>query len=61
MIHESCRDILWEFNLYRWNEKSSGDFPIKENDHAMDDMRYFVSAVLTENRDDDFIAMSVLR
>lgn len=36
-------------------------FSLKENDHAMDDMRYFVSAVLTENRDDDFIAMSVLR
>ena len=28
--------------------------PIKENDHAMDDIRYFVSTVLSE-RSDDFL------
>lgn len=61
MIHQSCTDIIREFSLYRWNEKSAGDFPVKENDHAMDDMRYFVSAVLTENQGDDLIALSVSR
>ena len=30
------------------------DMPIKENDHAMDDIRYFVSTVLSE-RSDDFL------
>ncbi len=61
LFHESCRDIIREFSLYRWNEKSAGDFPIKENDHAMDDMRYFVSDILTEKGGDDFFALSVSR
>ena len=41
-----CKDILREFGLYRWDEKAHGDKPIKENDHAMDDMRYFVQTVM---------------
>ena len=61
LFHESCRDIIREFSLYRWNEKSAGDFPIKENDHAIDDMRYFVSDILTEKGGDDFFALSVSR
>lgn len=61
MFHESCRDIIREFSLYRWNEKSGADVPIKENDHAMDDMRYFVSAMLKNNENDGFIAISVAR
>lgn len=43
-----CRDILREFALYRWDESASEDRPIKENDHAMDDMRYFVSTILRQ-------------
>ncbi|MCC8136303.1 MAG: PBSX family phage terminase large subunit, partial [Ruminococcus sp.] len=61
LINESCRDIIREFSLYRWNEKSAGDFPIKENDHAMDDMRYFVSEMLAANEADEFFAVSVAR
>lgn len=57
----SCKDIIREFSLYRWNEKSGGDFPVKENDHAMDDMRYFVSDVLTHEKNDGFFAVSVPR
>lgn len=60
-IHESCRDILREFSLYRWNEKSGCDVPVKENDHAMDDMRYFVSEFLAPQKDDGFFAISVAR
>ncbi len=44
-FHESCRDTLREFSLYRW-EEGAGDRVKKENDHAMDDIRYFVSTVL---------------
>lgn len=44
MFSENCTDILREFSLYRWDESRSGDVPIKENDHAMDDMRYFVTS-----------------
>ena len=45
-VCRNCKDILKEFSLYRWNEKSSEDAVIKENDHAMDDMRYFVNNIL---------------
>lgn len=43
-----CKDCIREFSLYRWDEKSSEDKPIKKNDHAMDDVRYFVRMVLRE-------------
>lgn len=44
-IHRSCTDAIREFGLYRWDEKDSTDRVIKENDHAMDDIRYFVNTV----------------
>ena len=43
---ESCQDTFREFAIYRWNEKSGKDAPLKENDHAMDDMRYFVITIM---------------
>ncbi len=42
----TCRDTLREFALYRWDERARGDTPLKQNDHAMDDIRYFVATVL---------------
>lgn len=45
-IHRSCVDCIAEFGLYRWNDKETADTVIKENDHAMDDVRYFVNTVL---------------
>lgn len=45
-IHASCKDSIREFGLYRWDEKANEDKVIKENDHAMDDIRYFCSTVL---------------
>jgi phage terminase large subunit len=45
-IHESCKDAIREFGLYSWEEKGEVDKPIKENDHAMDDIRYFCSTVM---------------
>ncbi len=41
---EECEDILREFGLYRWDTKKTkgDDEVVKANDHAMDDMRYFV-------------------
>ncbi len=41
-----CTDILREFSLYRWDEGTQKDQPVKEHDHAMDDMRYFCATVL---------------
>ena len=45
-VHRSCKDCIREFGLYRWDEKSTEVRPIKENDHAMDDTRYFAMTVL---------------
>lgn len=59
-FHESCKDILREFALYSWNEKTGADAPVKENDHAMDDMRYFV-ADMAGSEEEGLIAISVSR
>lgn len=56
LISKGCKDCLREFSLYCWNEKLGGDVPLKENDHAMDDVRYFVSCVMNDSRDDFFVA-----
>ena len=45
-VCRSCKDAIREFGLYRWDEKSTEDKPIKENDHAMDDIRYFTMTSL---------------
>lgn len=57
---EDCTDSLREFSLYRWDEKSGNDSPLKENDHAMDDIRYFVTCFSDENTD-SFCVLSVSR
>lgn len=48
LFSPDCKNSFREFTLYRWDESSSQDRPIKENDHAMDDIRYFVSTILRE-------------
>lgn len=55
-----CEDTLREFSLYKWDEKAVRDAPRKENDHAMDDLRYFVTTALNAP-DSDFFVMSVSR
>ncbi|MGI6283263.1 PBSX family phage terminase large subunit [Caproicibacterium lactatifermentans] len=45
-ICHGCRDTWREFSLYRWQDGK--EEPLKENDHAMDDIRYFVSTVLRQ-------------
>lgn len=60
-ISASCKDILREFGLYRWDQSTSKDTPRKEHDHAMDDMRYFVSTVLYGCCDDSFAVIATER
>ena len=39
--------------MYKWDEKSTDkDKVIKENDHAMDDIRYFAYTILRDEFDD---------
>lgn len=44
VICEPCRDAIREFGLYRWAEGGE-DAPVKEHDHAMDDIRYFAASL----------------
>lgn len=59
-ICSNCNAAIKEFSLYRWGEGGNRDAPIKENDHAMDDIRYFVTTVLTAD-DDNFFALAAER
>lgn len=45
-IHRSCIDAIREFKMYRWDEEKNEDTVIKENDHAMDDIRYFCNTIM---------------
>lgn len=58
-ICRCCTDSIREFGLYRWDTEKSTDSPVKENDHAMDDIRYFVTAVLKPP--DGFFAVAAPR
>jgi hypothetical protein len=48
-FHPDCTDTLREFSLYSWEEGGQPEQPLKENDHAMDDIRYFCATVLGRN------------
>ncbi|MFT3952762.1 MAG: hypothetical protein QM689_12645 [Oscillospiraceae bacterium] len=59
-ISERCADTLREFALYRWDDRGGADAPVKEHDHAMDDIRYFVTAFLGDTGT-DFLVLSLSR
>ena len=61
VICDGCADCLREMEEYVWDLSSgSQDRVRKEHDHAMDDMRYFVSTVLGEKQH-SFVACTVER
>lgn len=61
VIGPGCTDCLREMEEYVWDLKDgSKDKVRKEHDHAMDDMRYFVSTVMGE-RQGGFAACTVER
>lgn len=46
VICRGCDNAVREFGLYRWDERYQGqDQVCKENDHAMDEIRYFAATV----------------
>ena len=57
----SCQDSIREFSIYRWDNDLKRDAPKKENDHAMDDIRYFVENVIDTNNDDYSFSIAVER
>ena len=47
-ICDCCKQTIKDFSLYVWDEKSlSEDKPIKDNDHTMDETRYFCKTILS--------------
>lgn len=46
LFDPSCVKTLEEFESYVWDEDSVEDAVIKDNDHSMDQVRYFSSTVL---------------
>ena len=61
VICDRCTDCLREMESYEWvNDGSGHDVPRKENDHAMDEMRYFAMDLAGE-RSGGFAAISVVR
>ncbi|MBO7319645.1 MAG: PBSX family phage terminase large subunit [Clostridia bacterium] len=62
LISPVCKSAIKEFSLYRWDEGSGKDTPKKENDHAMDEIRYFVQTVLSHQPcENDFFVLSATR
>jgi hypothetical protein len=62
VICEGCSDCLREMDAYVWDLSSEAkDRVKKENDHAMDDMRYFVATVLKRKENGGFVACAVER
>lgn len=52
-IHERCVNTKREFASYIWDEKAvkrGEDKPLKENDHAMDALRYVVKTMISPRR-----------
>lgn len=47
-FHSSCIETFNEFEAYSWDEDSTEDKVIKENDHSMDQLRYFCRTALRE-------------
>ncbi len=50
-FNDCCQNIFGEFVSYVWDtkhaQKTGEDKPVKEHDHAMDDMRYFCYTILS--------------
>lgn len=44
-IHKSCTETKKEFESYAWDDKAVEDTVIKESDHHMDLIRYFIYTV----------------
>ena len=60
-ISPACTDAIREFSIYRWDNDIKRDAPKKENDHAMDDIRYFVNTVLDVGKEDCSFSVAVER
>ena len=61
VICSGCEDCLRELSCYCWEEGEGRETPRKENDHAMDEMRYFAATVAGRTGGGGFAATAVER
>lgn len=64
-IHESCTNLIWEFETYAYPDskgsRNQSETPLKENDHALDALRYVIltniptNNIAVQNRHNSFI------
>jgi len=62
-VAEHCQAVIDEFNQYRYKDGGDSDRVVKENDHAMDALRYALfshSNRATDSRDTDTNGVSYL-
>ena len=53
IVEEKCKNIIREFNSYIWDEKAQEkgeDKPIKQNDHALDALRYLLQTLFPNKK-----------
>jgi PBSX family phage terminase large subunit len=58
-VNRGCKHTVEEFQSYVWDEDSVEDRPIKENDHAMDALRYFCKTKHIVRPKNDYIPLSM--
>lgn len=58
-VHDRCKQWKKEAQSYVWDTDATEDRPIKDNDHLMDAMRYFVNTkrIVRPTRDDAYKSM----
>ena len=53
-VNNNCKNWKQEAQSYVWDEKAVEDRPVKENDHLMDSMRYFVHTMRLVRPEDNY-------
>lgn len=54
LINRNCKNAIGEFGGYIWDSKAQergAEKPVKEKDHAMDSIRYFVNTIMQKRID----------
>lgn len=51
-VGRSCESTVREIQGYVWDDRASGDAPLKVDDHAMDAVRYLVATMRVKQRGD---------
>lgn len=57
-VDKRCENLIWEFEAYQWPKKQDDrnvrEVPVKDNDHALDALRYMVMMVKNPHKADMF-------